>query len=191
MRLPFLRQTAGPSHTPPTACGAQPQGTANGLRLFHVHRPGGSPRRAQDRAGEGALRRGVHGEVHGVRSATVGSLLNSLIDLRLMLQPGAAVGRLRFPLDSLADHLAAAEQFERLEAQALEPAAPLQGAEVLEEYLAALEPRQSAEGKRLRGLLLVLRDGALEAQGMRSLAMPPKLPEWLEALGFLDPEGDR
>ena len=101
------------------------------------------------------------------------------------------MGRLRFPLDSLADHLAAAEQFERLEAQAQEPAAPLQGSEVLEENLAALEPRQSAEGERLRGLLLALRDGALEAQGMRLLAIPPKLPECLVALGFLDPEGDR
>jgi len=74
MRLPFLRQTAEPSHTPPTACGAKLQGTANGLRLFHVHRPSGPPRCAQDRAGEGSLRRGVHGEVHGVRSAAVGSL---------------------------------------------------------------------------------------------------------------------
>jgi hypothetical protein len=26
---------------------------------------------------------------------------------------------------------------------------------------------------------------------MRSLAMPPKLPKCLMALGFLDPEGDR
>jgi hypothetical protein len=115
--------------------------------------------------------------------------LSSPIELRLLLQPGSAVGRLRFPLDSLAEHLAAAEQFERLEAQALEPAAPLQGAEVLEEYLAALEPRQSAEGERLRGLLLALRVGALEAQGDRWLAMPPKLPECLVALSFLDPEG--
>ena len=86
---------------------------------------------------------------------------------------------------------AAAEHFERLEAQALEPAAPLQGAEVLEEYLAALEPRQSAEGELLRGLLLALRDGALEAQGMRSLAMPPKLTECLVAVGCLDPQGER
>jgi hypothetical protein len=97
----------------------------------------------------------------------------------------------RFPLDSLADHLAAAEQFERLEPQAQEPASPLQGAEVLEEKLAALESRQSAEGARLRGLLLALRDGALEAQGMRSLAMPPKLPECLVAVGFLDSQGER
>lgn len=75
------------------------------------------------------------------------------------------MGRLRFPLDSLADYLAAAEQFEPLEAQALEPAAPLQGAEVLEEYLAALEPRQSAEGELLRGLLLALRDGRWRPKG--------------------------
>ena len=95
----------------------------------------------------------------------------------------------RFPLDSLADHLAAAEQFERLEPQAQEPASPLQGAEVLEEKLAALESRQSAEGARLRGLLLALRDGVMEAQGRRALAMPQEVPDRLAALGFLDPEG--
>jgi hypothetical protein len=95
------------------------------------------------------------------------------------------VGRLRFPLDSLADHLAAAEQFERLEPQAQEPAAPLQGAEVLEENLAALEPCPAAEGERTRSLLLALRDGALEFQGMCCLAMPPKVPDRLAALGFL------
>ena len=65
MHLPFLRQSAEVSHTSPAACGAQLQGTANGLRLLHHYRPGGPPRRAQDRAGEGALRRGVHGEIHG------------------------------------------------------------------------------------------------------------------------------
>ena len=59
-----------------------------------------------------------------------------------------------------------------------------------EEYLASLEPRQSAEGERLRGLLLALRDGALEAQGMCSLAVPPKVPDRLAPLGFLDPQGE-
>jgi hypothetical protein len=63
------------------------------------------------------------------------ALLGYLIELRLLLQPGAAVGRLRFPLDPLADHLAAAEQFERLEEQALEPAAAVQGAGVWEQFL--------------------------------------------------------
>jgi hypothetical protein len=98
------------------------------------------------------------------------ALLGYLIELRLLLQPGAAVGRLRFPLDPLADHLAAAEQFERLEQQALEPAtlepaAPEQGAAVWEAFLVALEPRPAAERERMRGFLLALRDGAMEAQG--------------------------
>ena len=119
------------------------------------------------------------------------ALLVYLIELRLLLQPGAAVGRLRFPLDPLADHLAAAEQFERLEEQALEPAAAVQGAAVWEAFLAALELRPDAERERMRGYLLALRDGAMEAQGRRALAMPQEVPDRLAVLGFLDPEGER
>jgi len=124
------------------------------------------------------------------------ALLGYLIELRLLLQPGAAVGRLRFPLDPLADHLAAAEQFERLEEQALEPAilepaAAVQGAAVWEQFLAALVPRPEAERERMRGFLLALRDGAMAAQGRRALAMPAEVPDKLAALGFLDPEGER
>jgi formylglycine-generating enzyme required for sulfatase activity len=117
------------------------------------------------------------------------ALLGYLIELRLLLQPGAGVGRLRFPLDPLADHLAAAEQFERLEEQAL--AEPERGAAVWEAFLAALEPRPQAERERMRGFLLALRDGALEAQGKRALAMPAAVPDRLAALGFLDAEGER
>jgi hypothetical protein len=43
----------------------------------------------------------------------------------------------------------------------------------------------------MRGFLLALRDGAMEAQGKRALAMPPEVPDRLAALGFLDPEGER
>jgi formylglycine-generating enzyme required for sulfatase activity len=114
------------------------------------------------------------------------ALLGYLIELRLLLQPGAAVGRLRFPLDPLADHLAAAEQFERLEEQALSD-----GSTVWEAFLAALEPRPEAERERMRGFLLALRDGAMEAQGRRALAMPAEVPDRLAELGFLDPEGER
>ena len=114
------------------------------------------------------------------------ALLGYLIELRLLLQPGAAVGRLRFPLDPLADHLAAAEQFERLEEQALSEASA-----VWEAFLAALEPRPAAERERMRGFLLALRDGAMEAQGKRALAMPAEVPDRLAELGFLDPEGER
>jgi len=62
---------------------------------------------------------------------------------------------------------------------------------VWEEYLAAPGPCPAVEGERMRGLLLALRDGALEAQGMCSLGVPPKVPDRLAALGFLDPEGER
>ncbi|MFM9103565.1 MAG: hypothetical protein ACKOPS_20435, partial [Cyanobium sp.] len=96
------------------------------------------------------------------------------------------MGRLRFPLDPLADHLAAAEQFERLEEQALE-----RGSQVWEEFAAALTPRPEAERERMRGFLLALRDGAMAAQGKRALAMPPEMPDCLAQLGFLDAEGER
>ena len=122
----------------------------------------------------------------GVSREQADALLAYLIELRLLLQPGAAAGRLRFPLDPLADHLAAAEQFERLEEQALE-----RGLEVWEAFLEALEPRPAAERERMRGFLLALRDGAMEAQGKRALAMPPEVPDRLAELGFLDPEGER
>jgi formylglycine-generating enzyme required for sulfatase activity len=127
----------------------------------------------------------------GLNREQAEALLGYLIELRLLLQPGAAVGRLRFPLDPLADHLAAAEQFERLEEQALEPAAAVQGAAVWEAFLAALELRPDAERERMRGYLLALRDGAMEAQGRRALAMPQEVPDRLAVLGFLDPEGER
>jgi formylglycine-generating enzyme required for sulfatase activity len=127
----------------------------------------------------------------GLNREQAEALLGYLIELRLLLQPGAAVGRLRFPLDPLADHLAAAEQFERLEEQALEPAAAVQGAGVWEQFLAALEPRPEAERERMQGFLLALRDGAMEAQGKRALVMPPEVPDRLAALGFLDAEGER
>ena len=122
----------------------------------------------------------------GLRREQAEALLGYLIELRLLLQPGAAVGRLRFPLDPLADHLAAAEQFERLEEQALS-----EGSGVWEAFLAALEPRPEAERERMRGFLLALRDGAMEAQGRRALAMPAEVPDRLAELGFLDPEGER
>jgi formylglycine-generating enzyme required for sulfatase activity len=114
------------------------------------------------------------------------ALLGYLIELRLLLQPGAAVGRLRFPLDPLADHLAAAEQFERLEEEAV-----LEGAAVWEGFVASLEHRPEAERERMRGFLLALRDGAMEAQGNRALAMPKEMPDRLASVGFLDPEGER
>ncbi|MFN9622269.1 MAG: SUMF1/EgtB/PvdO family nonheme iron enzyme, partial [Cyanobacteriota bacterium] len=115
-------------------------------------------------------------------------VLAYLMELRLLVRPGAEAGQLRFPLDPLADHLAAAEQFNRLEEQAL-----VERAAVWEAFVASLEPRPHAERERMRGFLLALRDGAMEAQskGQRALAMPEDVPDRLAALGFLDPEGER
>ena len=115
------------------------------------------------------------------------AVLGYLMELRLLLRPGVAVGRLRFPLDPLADHLAAAEQFEQLEERAL-----VEGAVVWEDFLSSLEPRPVAERERMRGFLLALRDGAMEgARGDRALGMPADVPDRLAALGFLDAEGER
>jgi AraC-like DNA-binding protein len=125
----------------------------------------------------------------GLAQEQAEALLGYLIELRLLLQPGAAVGRLRFPLDPLADHLAAAEQFERLEEQAL--AVPEQDPAVWEAFLAALEARPQAEREQMRGFLLALRDVAMEAHGKRMLAMPMGVPDRLAELGFLDPEKER
>jgi formylglycine-generating enzyme required for sulfatase activity len=113
-------------------------------------------------------------------------VLGYLIALRLLQKPGEREGQLRFPLDPLADHLAAAEQFERLELEALQ-----QGPGVWEAFLAALEPRPVAERDRMRGFLLALRDCAQEAQERRALAMPAAVPDRLAELGLLDPEGER
>jgi formylglycine-generating enzyme required for sulfatase activity len=165
----------------------------------HRQGPGGQPLFQPLEFSDALARRALMAEEPlglGLSREQAEALLGYLIELRLLLQPGAAVGRLRFPLDPLADHLAAAEQFERLEEQALEPAtlepaAPEQGAAVWEAFLVALEQRPAAERERMRGFLLALRDGAMEAQGRRALAMPAEVPDRLAALGFLDPEGER
>ncbi len=148
-------------------------------------RPLFQPLEFSDALARGALRAEEPAGL-GLSREQAEALLGYLIELRLLLQPGAAVGRLRFPLDPLADHLAAAEQFERLEEQALSD-----GSTVWEAFLAALEPRPEAERERMRGFLLALRDGAMEAQGRRALAMPAEVPDRLAELGFLDPEGER
>ncbi len=160
----------------------------------HRQGPGGQPLFQPLEFSDALARRALlaqEPEGPGLTRQQAEALLGYLIELRLLLQPGAALDRLRFPLDPLADHLAAAEQFERLEALALESAEPEQAAAPWEAFLAALEPRPAAERERMRGFLLALRDGAMEAQGRRALAMPPQVPDRLAELGFLDPEGER
>jgi formylglycine-generating enzyme required for sulfatase activity len=160
----------------------------------HRQGPGGQPLFQPLEFSDALARRALMAEEPagpGLTRQQAEALLGYLIELRLLLQPGAALDRLRFPLDPLADHLAAAEQFERLEAQALESTEPEQAAAGWEAFLAALGPRPAAERERMRGFLLALRDGAMEAQGRRALVMPPEVPDRLAALGFLDAEGER
>jgi len=122
----------------------------------------------------------------GLEQPQAQALLAYLIDLRLLQRPGAAADRLRFPLDPLADHLAAAEQLEQLEEQAR-----VQGPAVWEAFAAALEPRPQVERERMRDFLLALRDGVMAAQPRRALLMPPGIPDRLAQLGYLDPDDER
>lgn len=113
------------------------------------------------------------------------ALLGYLIDLNLLRTPGADQNWLRFPLDPLADYLAALRQLERLEVNSAGDGAAWQG------FLAELEQRSDQERERLRGFLLALRDCCGEQSKGRALAMPSDAPDRLGRLGFLDPEEER
>jgi formylglycine-generating enzyme required for sulfatase activity len=114
-----------------------------------------------------------------------GALLGYLIDLNLLRTPGADRSWLRFPLDPLADYLAALRQLERLEVDAAGDGTVWQG------FLAELELRTVEERERMRGFLLALRDCCSEQGKSRALAMPADAPDRLGRLGFLDPEEER
>ena len=113
------------------------------------------------------------------------ALLGYLIDLNLLRTPGADRNWLRFPLDPLADYLAALRQLERLEADSAGDGVVWQG------FLAELEERTVEERERMRGFLLALRDCCSEQSKGRALAMPAEAPDRLGRLGFLDPEEER
>lgn len=113
------------------------------------------------------------------------ALLSYLIDLNLLRTPGADQSWLRFPLDPLADYLAALRQLERLEADSAGDGALWQG------FLAELEQRTVEERERMRGFLLALRDCCSEQSKGRALAMPADAPDRLGRLGFLDPQEER
>ncbi|MCP9773863.1 DUF4062 domain-containing protein [Synechococcus sp. Tobar12-5m-g] len=113
------------------------------------------------------------------------AILAYLLELRLLLHPGADASELRFPLDSLSDYLAALEQLEQLEAKS-----GVEG-EVWEEFLAQLEDSNEDGRERMRGFLLALRDCCHERSKGRSLAMPTDAPDRLGRLAFLDPEEER
>ncbi|TVS07986.1 MAG: DUF4062 domain-containing protein, partial [Cyanobium sp. PLM2.Bin73] len=113
------------------------------------------------------------------------ALLGYLVALRLLHHPGADDSELRFPLDPLADYLAALRQLERLEADSAGDGSVWQG------FLADLEGRSVEERELMRGFLLALRDCCVERSKGRALAMPPDAPDRLGRLGFLDPEEER
>jgi formylglycine-generating enzyme required for sulfatase activity len=122
------------------------------------------------------------------------ALLGYLLDQRLLLHPGEDTSELRFPLDPLADYLAALAQLEVLEVlEALERVSVSRNAgptEAWEEFLATLERRQ-AKGEdlsRMRGFLLALRDAALGRDGR---GVPSAVPDRLAELGGLNPEKER
>lgn len=113
------------------------------------------------------------------------ALLGYLLDLRLLHHPGADTNELRFPLDPLADYLAALRQLERLEADSAADGT------VWDVFLAELEQRTVEERELMRGFLLALRDCGQERRKGRALAMPADAPDRLGRLGFLDPEEER
>ncbi|MFM8976252.1 MAG: DUF4062 domain-containing protein, partial [Vulcanococcus sp.] len=114
------------------------------------------------------------------------AVVGYLSELRLLIHPGEDTSELRFPLDPIADYLAALAQLEVLESWSRSSAQ----AEVWQAYLAALEMRQTKgeDLTRARGFFLALRDAALERGGR---GVPSAVPDRLAELGGLNPEKER
>jgi formylglycine-generating enzyme required for sulfatase activity len=114
------------------------------------------------------------------------ALLAYLSELRLLIHPGEDTSELRFPLDPLADYLAALARLEVLESFSRSAGQTV----AWEGLLGALERRQ-AKGEdlsRARGFFLALRDAALERNGR---GVPLAAPDRLAQLGGLNPEKER
>ena len=122
------------------------------------------------------------------RQAQAQALLGYLVDLRLLHHPGADDNELRFPLDLLADYLAALQQLEQLEQLEADSAGDRS---VWQGFLEELKQRTEEERELMRGFLLALRDCCLERSKGRVLAMPANAPDLLGELGFLEPEKER
>ncbi|MFN9661769.1 MAG: NACHT domain-containing protein, partial [Cyanobacteriota bacterium] len=126
-------------------------------------------------------------EPHGLAMTALGAeaLLAYLSELRLLIHPGEDTSELRFPLDPLADYLAALARLEVLESLGRSTGQTV----AWEGFLVALEGRQ-AKGEdlsRARGFFLALRDAALE----RGRGVPLTAPDRLAELGGLNPEKER
>jgi len=127
-------------------------------------------------------------EPHGLAMTDLEAeaLLAYLSALSLLIHPGEDTSELRFPLDPLADYLAALAQWEVLETLGWSAG---QGT-VWDGYLTALEGRQ-AKGEdlsRARGFFLALRDVAHDKGGR---GVPVDGADRLAMLGGLDPERER
>jgi len=113
------------------------------------------------------------------------ALLSYLVELKLLHQAGVQTGELRFPLDPLADYLAALRQLELLEAD------PVAARNLWDVFLGELAQRPVEDRELMRGFLLALRDCCQELSKESELAMPTDAPDRLSQLGFLDPEDER
>jgi formylglycine-generating enzyme required for sulfatase activity len=110
------------------------------------------------------------------------ALLDYLVDRHLLQHPGADLDEFAFPLEALADYLAALRQRDLLESD--QPWQPL---------IEDLEGRSHAEREGMRGFLLALRDAChdrLKRTDSPAL-IPRELPDRLGRLADLDPEEER
>jgi formylglycine-generating enzyme required for sulfatase activity len=110
------------------------------------------------------------------------ALINYLLEQRLLQHPGADLDQLCFPLDPLAEYLAAMRQRDLFES-----------GQSWQHFLEGLEQRPSREKEGMRGFLLALRDAChdrLKRSDMAGL-IPQELPDRLGHLADLDPEEER
>jgi formylglycine-generating enzyme required for sulfatase activity len=122
----------------------------------------------------------------GLNGEAAEGVLGYLGERRLLVHPGEDSSELRFPLDPLADYLAALAQLEVLETTSWSTGPQA----AWEPFLAGLEQRlkQAADLSRSRGFFLALRDAALERRGR---GVPEAVPDRLAELGGLNPERER
>jgi formylglycine-generating enzyme required for sulfatase activity len=122
----------------------------------------------------------------GLNGEAAEGVLGYLGERRLLVHPGEDSSELRFPLDPLADYLAALAQLEVLETTSWSTGQKA----AWEAFLAGLEQRlkQAADLSRSRGFFLALRDAALERRGR---GVPEEVPDRLAELGGLNPEQER
>ena len=110
------------------------------------------------------------------------SLLNYLVEQRLLQHPGTDLDQLCFPLEPLAEYLAAMRQRDRVEM-----------GEDWRPFIEDLEKRSSIEREGMRGFVLALRDSCHDRLNRANTAslIPQELPDRLGRIANLDPEEER